>query len=112
MNTIKPATSPRINAYTCNNLHQTITIDRDEGVTPMFISCPVCGQQASSRMYDVASTLEPTHEWYLADEDDIKKQAEEFVKQNKDCPYKNIYNAIKDHTEKGGLSLRKIEAIS
>lgn len=98
----------RINAYTCKNLHQTVTIDRDKGVTPMFIECPKCKERASSRMYDVDSAIIPTHEWYLADEADVKKQAEDFVKDNSNIPYERIYSAIKEHTDKGGLSLRVI----
>lgn len=100
---------PRINAYICNNLHITVTIDGDKGVTPMFISCPKCDGMASSRMYDVDTSIMPTHEWYLPNEADIKREAEDFVKNHSNIPYEEIYNAIKEHTDNGGLSLREIK---
>lgn len=54
----------RINTYTCQKKHVTVTRDVDEGVTPMSKNCPICSQVAYSAGYRVDQTLKPTHEWY------------------------------------------------
>lgn len=88
------------NAYICDKLHATVTIDREDGVTPMFISCPVCNGQATSRMYRVDQTLEPTLEWFKPTLAELKKV------------YKGaILQAMEEHVKQGGLDLRKIEKV-
>lgn len=84
----------RLNAYTCNNLHVTVTQDIHEGVTPFMIECPVCKDMAMSRMYKVNDTpkIQPTHEWY-------KPEPKEW-----DLLDDNVI----DHVKNGGLLMRKI----
>ena len=54
------------NAYECPSGHSTITVDLDEGVTPMVIKCqhPDCVQYGSSRWYSCNQSLQPTHGFY------------------------------------------------
>jgi hypothetical protein len=85
---------PRINSYDCPRGHSTVTIDVDEGVTPMFLNCRTvnCGLQARSSFYHVPVGLKPEFEWYKPT--DIKK----------------LNPAEKEHVNKGGLLIRKIKA--
>lgn len=72
---------------------QTVTIDREPGVTPFIIGCPDCGGEAQSSMYRVPANLDPTHEWYRPDSLDGLKPGE------------------RDHVERGGLLLRPIKGV-
>jgi hypothetical protein len=86
----------RRNAYFCSHCRKvTITVDIDEGVTPMFIRCIYCKEQASSFMYQLPGcfhfNIEPDLEWY-------KPTGEE---------YKGLSKAFKEHIDKGGLNMRK-----
>lgn len=57
--------SGKINVYRCPVGHDLVTINVDEGVTPMFKSCIKCGKQAASMGYPAfVQHLTPTHEWY------------------------------------------------
>lgn len=97
----------RINVYACTPPlaptttmkggcgYWIITIDRDAGVTPMFVKCGHCGGTASSRMYKVGPGLEPTHEWFRP------SSAE-------DLPTGYTVDGIADHLRNGGLLLRPI----
>jgi len=98
----------KINAYICGQLHSTITQNKDEGVTPMFITCDQCNGRATSKMYMVDQALQPTHEWFKPTEDEIKFEARKMAKYHH-IPYDGIYNSLKEHARKGGLSLRKIK---
>lgn len=94
---IKDAEPNRFNVYTCDNGHQTKTVDRHYGVTPMFIPCPTCKARAASSFYkDIRPDLEPTHEWYVP-------SLEETLKFNKKCP------PMVDHILRGGLEFRLIK---
>lgn len=57
-----------INAYTCTECEETIvTVDADEGVTPMMIDCRAtdgCEGMMRSHFYAVIQAREPTHEWH------------------------------------------------
>lgn len=54
-----------VNIYEGPCRHQLVTIDRDEGVTPMFKACPQCGARLHSTGYPIgAQSATPTHEWY------------------------------------------------
>lgn len=92
------ANSGRVNFYRCERdfAHMTVTIDREPGVTPFMIRCPHCEEKnfAQSAGYRVATTLEPTHEWYRPDS----------FGELRDQPW------ALDHVKMGGLLLRKIEA--
>ncbi len=83
-----------INVYECQACGESIvTIDKAEGVTPMFLACranPTCGGRSVSKMYRVPQDLEPTHEWYrpsLA----LRLTASEW-----------------DHVSRGGLLIRPV----
>ena len=86
----------RRNAYFCPVCRKvTITVDVDEGVTPMFIRCIYCKEMASSFMYQVPGCLHfnitPDLEWY-------KPKGNDYLGLKKD---------EKEHVDKGGLIHRK-----
>jgi len=94
----------RRNAYFCNKCKRvTITVDVDNGVTPMFNSCIHCGEMASSFMYQIPGcmrfgfkegkmvTLEADLEWYKPNGSELKK----------------LPSYEKEHVNKGGLLCRK-----
>jgi hypothetical protein len=93
---IKPAAPNRTNCYTCNTCgYVTKTIDRNYGVTPMFLSCPCCGNQSTSCMYrDLHPDKEPEYEWFVPTLKELGK-----YKKNP---------AMLDHIFSGGLDYRKI----
>jgi|GEM_PF-5889502 len=92
---IKLADPNRINCYRCPNGHIRKTIDIHHGVTPMFLSCDICGTQSTSTFYnDVAPDIKPTYEWFVPSLSETKK-----FKRNA---------AMLDHIFNGGLELRKI----
>lgn len=84
----------RVNQYTCGECGGVITtIDRDEGTTPMFLSCRAtdgCDGRMSSSCYRVPKGLVPDHEWYKPD----KLPREPGMRQ---------------HVQMGGLLIRRIE---
>ena len=87
----------KINVYTCPNGHKTVTIDIDEGVTPMMLRCRQkaddgkhnCAEMASSAWYNCDQSLEPEYEWY------------------KPASLKGLSPAMKEHVKMGGLEIRK-----
>lgn len=90
-----------INVYTCKKGHRTVTVDRDSGVTPMFIDCPhdecvnggvLSFQLATSCMYRTDQSQTPSHEWYRPGDDETLNPAE------------------REHVDAGGLLLRKIQS--
>lgn len=87
----------RKNIYICSKGDKTITVDKDQGVTPMFIECragdEVCKERASSSFYQVDQSVSPDWEWY-------KPDAEEMAK---------LDGHTLDHVKQGGLLIRKIE---
>lgn len=103
---------PKINAYVCESCKRvTVTVNVDDGVTPMFMACPfptvkesilskgsVCGMQAVSFMYRLAPCfysnplLAAEWEWY-------KPSEQEAID-------KKYTQAAKDHVAAGGLMLR------
>lgn len=89
----------RINTYGCGFAHLTVTIDRDAGVTPMFLNCVHCGTQASSAGYQPKNKehLIPTHEWFRPSLDQCLKM-------------RNKNSALLDHILRGGLELRPINS--
>jgi hypothetical protein len=110
------AEAERKNAYFCDECQgYVITIDRDEGVTPMFLACRVkgdpndpandCKGKMTSMMYPAQPwpeedgygnpiPTEPTWEWYKPEPSDPAL---------KDA-------GTREHVTKGGLLLRRIEA--
>lgn len=109
----------RKNAYYCETcIRYTVTIDRDEGVTPMFLACRASGHepddpanpckgQSTSMMYpaepwpsdhpDLADGAPPTWEWYAPDSAERKRLPRDA-------------QGMLDHVERGGLLLRRIDA--
>jgi hypothetical protein len=93
----------RRNAYFCKGCRKvTITVDIDEGVTPMFIQCPYCKEMANSFMYQVPgcmrfdfskgiSVLPADYEWYKPNEKETLM----------------LSKSEADHVFKGGLLMRK-----
>lgn len=86
----------RKNAYVCHVCGgKTVTIDRDDGVTPFMIRCRAtkdCEAMAESSFYRCDPTLVPTHEWYRPGAAEIGAATP----------------AMRQHYEMGGLGLREI----
>lgn len=88
----------KINVYTCPAGHKTVTIDTDEGVTPMMMGCRQkaddgkhnCTQFARSGWYRVDQDLSPEYEWYMP------------------TSLKGLNKSEKEHVVQGGLLQRKI----
>lgn len=114
-----PARRPeKKNAYYCETCKgYIVTIDRDEGVTPMFLACRVLGEpndpantcdgRSVSVMYPAEPwpaedgygnpiPTEPTWEWYRPTRAEMEKMDALML----------------DHVNKGGLELRKIEVLA
>lgn len=109
----------RKNAYWCQSCHgYVVTIDLDEGVTPMFLACRVKGEPSDpandcqGRMhsmmypeepwpatdgYDNPIPTEPTWEWYKPFEPELKRYR------------RRGDEATLEHVRKGGLLLRRID---
>ena len=95
----------RRNAYFCKDCRKvTITVDIDNGVTPMFILCPECKKEhATSLFYQIpgcmrfdmikgiGSILPADYEWYKPNEKETLIMSKEEA----------------DHVFKGGLLMRK-----
>jgi hypothetical protein len=110
------------NAYFCDTcLHYIVTIDVDEGVTPMFLACRYLGEptdprntckgQSHSMMYpdepwpthDPAGRpipTTPTWEWYKPDRAEMKRLLKK-ARQGSTSAAGTV-----DHVDKGGLLLR------
>lgn len=101
--------SERLNAYYCKECRRYIvTIDRDHGVTPMFLACRVLGDpsdpgntckgQMQSMGYPSLPWLEnapeptPTWEWY------------------RPTDLAGFSEGMRDHIQRGGLALRQVSA--
>ena len=99
----------KINVYTCSNNHKTVTIDVDNGTTPMFLRCETCGLMGASAMYMCDQDLTPTHEWYrMKDELEVAVESKNFSVHNK-LHWDNVRLGFLDHHRKGGLFIRKIK---
>lgn len=92
----------KINTYTCPYGHVTITIDIDEGVTPMMLRCKQkandgkhnCTEFAKSSWYNCDQSLTPEYEWF------------------KPKTLKGYNSQMKEHLSKGGLDIRKISKLT
>jgi hypothetical protein len=82
------------NQYYCVSCRRAVvTVDRDDGVTPMLIPCQFgCKAVMHSAFYKVNQDLPATHEWYRPGEEELK----------------NASPAMRDHVSRGGLDIRKI----
>lgn len=87
----------KINTYTCEHGHVTVTIDRDKGVTPMLLMCRQklgshrCTSMARSAWYRCSQDLTPEYEWF------------------KPKTLKGLSPQMREHIKRGGLELRKIK---
>lgn len=94
---IKDAEPNRTNCYTCSICgYVTKTIDRHEGVTPMFLTCDCCkGRAVSSGYQDIHPNMQPEYEWFVPTLEESKKHRRS--------------SAMLDHIFRGGLDYRKIK---
>lgn len=78
-----PATLPppdaRVNIYDCAFGHALLSADLDEGVTPMFVTCPFDQAQAGSRGYRVTmpqalAALPVQMVWRKATKSELKRE--------------------------------------
>ena len=89
------------NAYTCQQCGGVIvTINRDEGVTPMFLRCRAqngCGEgmMGSSWYHLPDDAPEPSWEWYRPSRGELRR-------------LKRSDPATADHCARGGLLIRGI----
>jgi hypothetical protein len=93
---------PKLNAYRCDDCGgNTVTLDVDEGVTPMFLGCRAdgtetgCGGRAVSMGYPkgpAPSWAVPAWEWYKPGPVELRGMSPE----------------MRDHCQRGGLALRRI----
>lgn len=105
------------NEYQCIRGHVTRTIHRDDGVTPMFLTCPVCGQNASSRMGRVQPLgFVPTYEWIKPTQEQIEDEITKFLMKLtaegdrvSAVRKAGIREGFLSHYRQGGLMFRKIE---
>ena len=108
---------PRINVYTCKAGHQTITIDKDHGVTPMMLDCrhPGCKESGMSSFYRVPEGLTPQWEWYMPTDEELELEIMQLQLKMPDDGTRHYQRwlegsreSFKEHRDKGGLFLRKI----
>ncbi len=96
---IELAPSNRYNCYVCHNpgcRNIIKTVDKHQGVTPMFIKCNKCGSRSSSTGYkDIAPEAKPTLEW--------------FIPTLAQCQKMRNKPALLEHIFKGGLEVRIIQ---
>ena len=93
----------QVNVYTCGSCGgQTVTIDRDAGVTPMYLDCRADGAEPRTRCRGRATSAwyrptlphpEPAWEWYRPTAKELRGIKD---------------RALRDHAESGGLLLRRI----
>lgn len=100
------------NAYICSNLHSTVTEYADSGVTPMFISCPICKEMSTSMMGRVNQSIEATHEWYKPANtlDEITKFAHDEISKvmkPEDDHFNGAVQGVINHIVQGGLWMRE-----
>jgi len=90
------------NAYVCEKCGGTIiTVNLDEGVTSFMVTCRAnwpgeCDGMAQSQMYDVRQTIPASWGWYrpnLSETNRLEAQ----------------HPGMKEHIERGGLVLRKLD---
>lgn len=89
--------SNKINGYACAQHGPVfITIDLEEGTTPMMLLCPKCKLPAYSAWYNVSQNLKPTHAWKKPTSAEIQMFP------------KKVRAAVQDHVNRGGLCLYSI----
>lgn len=90
----------KVNVYKCEECgHETVTVNRDEGVTPFMIKCRAmngvtCKAMARSLMYRVNQNRRPDWEWYRPDDAELTTKTEEEAA----------------HVKRGGLLIRKLDS--
>lgn len=85
------------NAYTCGACGRAmVTVDLEDGTTPMFLNCDQCGGRASSLFYRVSPDLTPSYAWKKPTPADILKYPA------------RVRSAMIDHVRMGGLCLYRI----
>lgn len=86
----------RCNVYTCKVCKQKVkTVDEDNGVTPMFITCQCGGTMASAMYNDIMPDERPTKGWYRPS----------FAE------YRKLDKYEQEHVLKGGLLIRDIRFV-
>lgn len=89
----------QINVYTCQTCHQRlVTVDRDDGVTPMFLGCTSgnrCEYPMISAGYQCDQTEPPTHEWYRPSLKNARRRGPSML----------------EHVKLGGLDIRPIKPV-
>lgn len=104
----------KINVYICKDNHQTVTIDRDEGVTPFIIRCQTCILSAKSSGYKCDQNQIPILEWIKPENDKHLREIVQAIAEA-DPMYtmpneiEQLYKLYKDHCDKGSLISRRIE---
>ena len=85
------------NAYVCKTCRRVmVTVDLEEGVTPMMLNCDMCPGTAYSCFYRVPPDLIPQYAWKKPEPADYGKYRKE------------VRAAVREHVERGGLCLYRI----
>jgi len=94
------------NAYFCQKCRRAyITVDIDEGTTPMIIHCDACGSYAISMMYNVPGVFRFDFSGGLPTE---MTPDFEFYKPGQ-AEYAGLLPSQQEHVDNGGLLMRKRE---
>jgi len=91
-----------VNAYICENLHNILTKNIDNGFIPTQIKCPQCESVASSMMYQVNQNLGHSVEWFRPTEAEMQSHSLSLTADQ--------IKSHRDYVTKGGLVSRVTEA--
>ena len=100
----------RLNAYYCETCERyVVTVDRDEGVTPMMLACRADGDPTAPGFDGCKGTSRsmgyPKQPWPTEAPDPVPTW-EWFTPEGED--YLALSDAMRDHVDRGGLDLRPI----
>lgn len=98
----KGQTKGMINAYICENLHNILTKNIDNGFIPTQIKCPQCESVASSMMYQVNQNFGHTVEWFKPTEAEMQSHSLSLTESQ--------IQSHREYVKKGGLVSRVVEA--
>lgn len=108
--TAAPRSYGFLNAYFCQDGCKaiTVTIDRDQGVTPFMIACPKC-EAAGRRTKGAIQNYMARSAMYRLPDDATEEMARyEFYRPSYGYYRALTHESTRNHVESGGLLFRKI----
>lgn len=117
---MKSAGPHRINAYTCERGHITVSKEIHSGVTPFAIACPACNKESQSIMYklhpQLVNRLVPAIVWINPSKQQLKKHLEGWAQGYKEITGQDMDEGmvvpVVEHLEGGGLLEVPVEDLS